>query len=138
MSSIDSVNRRLSIERLAHVFIVIVLGYIILKQGAFFLIPLVLATLLTIMLQPLNRFFLRLVRHIVPAVLLTLLTVVIAFGIIVTLLSVQLTAIINDLDNITGNINQGLNEVFLWLNRHFDFQESDLKENIPNLANNAV
>lgn len=131
-------KRSLTVFRLAHIFIVIVLGYIILRQGAFFLIPLILAALLTIMLQPLNRFFLRLVKRIVPAVLLTIFTVIIVLGIVITLLSVQLSAIIANLDNITGNISQGLNDVFDWLDTHFDFQESDLKENIPNLANNAV
>src|SRR5690606_39670052 len=98
-------KRSLTVFRLAHIFIVIVLGYIILRQGAFFLIPLILAALLTIMFQPLNRFFLRFVKRIVPAVLLTIFTVIIVLGIVINLLSVQLSVIIANLDNITGNIS---------------------------------
>ena len=131
-------EQKLTLNRLAYLLIIIVLGYIILKQGAFLLIPLVLAALLSVMLQPLSKFFQRLVKHIVPAVLLTLLSILVVVGGIITLLSVQLTSIINNLDNITGTINEGLNQVFLWLDTHLNLQESDLKENIPTLTDNVV
>lgn len=131
-------EQKLTVNRLANFLIVIVLGYIILKQGAFLLIPLVLSALLSVMLQPLSKFFQKWVRHIVPAVLLTLFSVLIVIGGIITLLSVQLTVIINNLDNITGTINEGLNQVFLWLDTRFNLQESDLKENIPTITNNIV
>ena len=131
-------EQKLTVNRLANFLIVIVLGYIILKQGAFLLIPLVLSALLSVMLQPLSKFFQKWVRHIVPAVLLTLFSVFIVIGGIITLLSVQLTVIINNLENITGTINEGLNQVFLWLDTRFNLQESDLKENIPTITNNIV
>jgi predicted PurR-regulated permease PerM len=131
-------RKTISIYRLAHILIIIVFGYLILTYGQFFLIPLIFAILLAIMLQPLSRIFQRVVRFRVPAVLLTILTVLTGLGIIITLISVQLTAIINDLDNVTGQINQGLQEILLWLNDKFNLKESDIKASFPNLTQNAV
>jgi predicted PurR-regulated permease PerM len=131
-------QRTISVHRLAHIFIIIVLGYIILTNGGFFIIPLIFAVLLTIMIQPLTKFFQRLVKYRVPAILLTILTVMAGLGIIITLISVQLTAIINNLDNITGQIGTGIQQIFDWLNTHLNLQESDVKENIPKLADGAL
>lgn len=127
-----------SLQQLAYVLISIVLGYIILKQGKFILAPLTFAVLLTIMLQPLSSFFIRLVKFKVPAILLTLLSLITGIGIIVTLFSVQLSTIINNLENITENISQGLQEILDWANQNLNLQESDLRQNIPQLAENSV
>ena len=131
-------QRTLSVYRLAHILIIIVLGYVVLTRGAFFLIPLIFSILLTIMVQPLNRFFERIVRFRAPAALLTILTVLAGLGIIITLISVQLTAIINDLDNVTGQINQGFHEILDWLNENIGLKESDIRESFPNITQNAV
>lgn len=131
-------QKSISLQQLAYILIVIVLGYIVMKQGSFFFIPLIFSILLAVMLQPLNKFYERLVRHTVPAILLTIFTVIIVLGIIITLISVQITAIINDLENITGQIGKGLQQIFNWLNTHLNMQESDLKENIPKIANGAL
>jgi predicted PurR-regulated permease PerM len=131
-------QRTLSVYRLAHILIIIVLGYVVLTQGAFFLIPLIFSVLLTIMVQPLNRFFERIVRYRAPAALLTILTVLAGLGIIITLISVQLTAIINDLDNVTGQINKGFHEILDWLNDNLGLQESDIRDSFPNITQNAV
>jgi predicted PurR-regulated permease PerM len=131
-------QRTISVYRLAHILIIIVLGYLILTRGQFFLIPLIFAVLLAIMLQPVSKFFERLVRHRVPAALLTILTVLTGLGIIITLISVQLTAIIYDLDNVTVQINQGLHEILNWLNDNLGLKESDIRESFPNLTQSAV
>jgi predicted PurR-regulated permease PerM len=131
-------QRTLSVYRLAHILIIIVLGYVVLTRGSFFLIPLIFSVLLTIMVQPLNRFFERIVRYRAPAALLTILTVLAGLGIIITLISVQLTAIINDLDNVTGQINKGFHEIVDWLNDNLGLQESDIRDSFPNITQNAV
>ncbi len=131
-------QQTVSFQHLAYILIVIVLGFIILKQGKFVLVPFTFAVLFTIMLQPLCDFFQRLVKRKVPAILLTLLSVIVGIGIIVTLFSVQLTSIINNLENITGKISEGLEQILNWLNTNFNLQESDLRENIPKLADNTV
>ena len=131
-------QKSVSMRRLTHLFIIIVLGYIILKHGKFILSPLAFSILLTIMLQPLCNFFERIIKHKVPAILLTLLSVILVVGIIVTLFSVQLTAIVNNLENITGKISEGLTHILDWLNQNLDLQESDLRNNIPKLAENSV
>ncbi len=131
-------QKTLSFQQVAYIFVVVVLGYLILERGKFLLAPLAFSIIFTIMLLPLCNFFERLVKRRVPAILLTLLSVIIGLGIIITLFSVQLTAIINNLENITGKIGEGLQSIFDWLNRNFDFQESDIKDNIPKLAENSV
>jgi predicted PurR-regulated permease PerM len=131
-------QRTISVQQLAYILIVIVLGYIVMKQGAFFLIPLIFSILLAVMLQPLTKKFQKLVKHPVPAILLTIFTVLIGLGVVITLISVQITSIINDLPNITGQIGKGLQQIFTWLNTHLNLQESDLRDNIPKVADGAL
>jgi len=98
----------------------------------------------TIMLQPLLSFFQRLVKYKVPAILLTLFSVIVGVGIVITLFSMQLTVIINDLENITGKLSEGLQKILDWLNTNFkinpgiDMSESGLMENIPQIADNTL
>lgn len=125
-------------QQLAYFFIVVVFGYLILVHGKFILTPMAFAILLTIMLQPLCRFFERLVKYKVPAILLTLLSVIVGLGILITVFSVQLTVILNNLENITGKITQGLEKILNWLYSNLDLQKSDLIENIPKLAENSL
>jgi predicted PurR-regulated permease PerM len=68
-------KNRIFFQRLAYLFLVIVLGYIILKQGKFFMGPLAFSIFFTIMLQSLLSFFQRLVKYNIPAIILTLLSV---------------------------------------------------------------
>ncbi len=131
-------ERTISVYRLANILIIIVLGYIILKQGDFLLIPMLFSILIAVMLQPMAKFFKRLVKFKVLANLLTILSVLVGLGIIITLLSMQLTVIINDLENITGQISKGLQRIFTWTNENLNMQESDIKESIPKLTENAV
>jgi predicted PurR-regulated permease PerM len=140
----DKAQKSVSFQYLAYLFLAIILGYIILTQGKFFLGPLTFSILFTIMLQPLLSFFQRLVKYKIPAILLTLFSVIVGVGIVVTLFSVQLTVIINDLENITGKLSEGLQKILEWLNTNFkinttiDMSESGLMENIPQLADNTL
>jgi predicted PurR-regulated permease PerM len=134
----NNIQKTLSLQHLANILISIVLGYIILKQGAFLLVPLLFSILFAVMFQPIVRFYQKLVKNKVFSILLTLLTVLSAIGIIIYLISLQLTAIINDLDNIAGQISKGLQQIFNWLNENLNLQESDIKESIPKLTENAV
>lgn len=131
-------RQTVSFQHLAYILIVIVLGFIILKQGKFILIPFTFSALFAIMVQPLCNFFERIVKYRIPAILLTLLSVIVVIGLIITLVSVQLTSIINNLENITGKISEGLEQILDWLNNNFDLQKSDVKENIPKLVDGTV
>jgi len=131
-------QKSFTIQKIAHLFIVIVLGYIILTRGKFILAPLSFSLLLTVMLQPLCNFYERLLKYKVPAILLTLLTVLVIVGTIVTLFSFQLTSIINNLENITDKLSEGLQRILDWLNQNLRLEESDLKQNIPKLVENSV
>lgn len=131
-------QKAFSFHRLASLFIIIVLGYIILDKGKFILGPLTFSILFTVMLQPLCDFFERLIKYKIPAILLTLLSVTIGLGIIITVFSVQFTSIINNLPDITGKISQGLEEILIWLNKNLNLKKSDLQQNIPQLADNSI
>lgn len=129
-------KQSLTFHRTASLFIIIVLGYLILKEGKFFFGPLAFATLFTVLLQPFYEFIRRLIKYKIPAILLTLLSVIIAFGIIVTLFSVQLTDIINNLPNITGRLSDGIQKITSWLNTNLNLSEFDLEKNLSGLINN--
>lgn len=127
-----------SFQRIAYFFIAIVLGIVILKHGQFFLGPLAFAILLTVMLQPLCDIYERLIKQKVPAILLALLTVLIPLGLIITLFSMQITSIINNLPDITSKISEGLEQILVWLNQNLDLQKSEIQKNIPKLVNNSL
>ena len=131
-------NNTFSFNRLASLFIIIVLGYIILNKGQFFLGPVTFSILFTVMLQPVCDFFERLIKYKIPAILLTLLSVTIGLGIIVTVFSVQFTSIVNKLPNITGEISKGLEQILNWLNQNLNLEKSDLQQNIPQLADSSL
>lgn len=131
-------HKSLTFHRVAYLFIVIVLGYLILDNGKFILGPVTFSILFTIMLQPVSDFFERWVKHKIPAILLTLLSVTVALGIIVTLFSVQFTNIVNNLPDITGKISQGLEEILDWANENLNLNKSDLQRNIPQLADSSI
>jgi len=131
-------QKTFTFHRFAFLFIIIVLGYIILDSGKFILGPLTFSILFTIMLQPVSDFFERLVKFKIPAILLTLLSVTVGLGIIITLLSVQFTTIVNNLPDITGKITQGLEEILDWLNNNLNLNKSDLQDSIPQLADSSI
>jgi predicted PurR-regulated permease PerM len=131
-------KKTFSFHRLAFLFIIIVLGYVILDKGKFILGPLTFSILFTIMLQPISDFFEKLVKHKIPAILLTILSVTIGLGIIITLFSMQITNIIENLPDITGKINQGLEKIFNWVNENLNLNKSDLWDSIPQLADSSI
>jgi predicted PurR-regulated permease PerM len=68
----------------------------------------------------------------------------VVLSIIITLFSVQLSVIVNDLYDITGKITEGLQKIFEWvktnlrITTNLDLKESDLLENIPKLADSTL
>ena len=70
-------QKSFSFERLAQIFIVIVLGFIILREGKFIFGPLAFSLLFAVMLLPVCMFFERLIKYKIPSILLTLLSVII-------------------------------------------------------------
>lgn len=131
-------QKAFSFHRLASLFIIIVLGYIVLDKGKFIFAPLAFSILFTVMLQPLCDFFERIIKYKIPAILLTLLSITIGLGIIIAVFSVQFTSIVNNLPNITEKISEGLEEILNWLNKNVNLNKSDLQENIPQLADSSI
>jgi predicted PurR-regulated permease PerM len=127
-----------SLQRTAYWFVIIALGYLILKHGQFILAPVSFALLFTVMLAPVSDFFVRLVKYKIPAILLTILSVTIVLGIIITLFSVQLTSIISDLPNITEKINQGIQQIMIWVNENLSLNRAEIEENIPSLIDSSM
>lgn len=131
-------QKTISFHRLASLVIIIVLGYIILEKGKFIFAPIVFSILFTAMLQPACDFFERLIKYKIPAILLTMLSVIIVLGIIVTIFSVQFTSIVNNLPNITDEISRGIEQILNWLNQNLNLEKSDLQKNIPQLTDSSL
>ncbi|MFW5645442.1 MAG: AI-2E family transporter, partial [Bacteroidota bacterium] len=111
---------------------------IILKHGQFILGPLTFALLFTVMLAPVSDFFEKLVKYKIPAILLTILSVALVLGVIITLFSVQLTSIISELPNITENINEGIAQIMSWVNKNLNLNKSEIQENIPSILDSSM
>ena len=131
-------QKSFSLERLAQLFIVIVLGFIVLREGKFIFGPLAFSVLFAVMLHPVCLFFERFVKYKIPSILLTLLSVTIILAGIIVLFSVQLSSILDNMTDITGRIGQGLEQILLWLNKNLNLNKTDLQGNIPGLVNNSV
>ncbi len=131
-------QKKSSLQRLAYGLAIIVLGYIVLKHGQFILGPLTFALLFTVMLAPVSDFFESLVKFKIPAILLTILSVTLVLGVIITLFSVQLTSIISELPNITEKVNQGVRQIMDWVNQNLNLNESEIQKNIPSLLDTSV
>jgi predicted PurR-regulated permease PerM len=124
--------------RMAEIFIVIVLGFIILREGQFVFGPLAFSVLFAVMLLPVCVFFERFIKFKIPSILLTLLSVTILLAGIIVLFSVQLSSILNNITDITGRIGQGLEQILFWLNENLNLNKTDLQANIPGLVDNSV
>lgn len=131
-------KKSIPFQTVAYLFIVIVLGFILLEKGKFILGPLAFSILFTVMLQPVCDFFERLVKFKIPAILLTLLSVTVVLGSIITLFSVQFSSILTNLPDITDKVTVGLEQVFIWMNSNLNLNKSDLQQNIPKLAENSL
>ena len=131
-------QKSFSLERLAHIFIVIVLGFIILREGKFIFGPLAFSVLFAVMLLPVCMFFERLIKYKIPSILLTLMSVTILLAGLIVLFSVQLSNILNNMTDITGRIGQGLEQILFWLNENLNLNKTDLQANIPSIVDNSV
>jgi len=127
-----------TLQRIAYSMAIIVLGYLIMKHGKFILSPLAFALLFTVMLVPVNNFFEKLVKFKIPSILLTILSVTLVLGAIITLASVQLTSIINELPNITEKINEGFEQILTWGNKNLNLRKFEIEEKIPSLLDTSV
>lgn len=131
-------QRAISFQNTAYFFIAIVLGIIILKNGQFFFGPLAFAALFSVMLQPVCSFYERLVKNRILSIFLTLLSAMIPLGIIITLVSIQFSAIIQNLPDITSNLGAGLERVLAWIKENLNMNQSELEDTIPRLVNNSM
>lgn len=131
-------QKSFSLSRVAEIFIVIVLGFIILREGKFIFGPLAFSVLFAVMLLPVCVFFERFIKYKIPSILLTLLSVTILLTGIIVLFSVQLSNILNNMTDITGRIGQGLEQILFWLNENLNLNKTDLQANIPGLVDNSM
>jgi predicted PurR-regulated permease PerM len=126
------------LQKIAYSLAIITLGYLIVKHGKFILSPLTFALLFTVMLAPVSDFFERLVKFKIPAILLTLLSVTLVLGAIITLVSVQLTSIISELPNITEKISEGIGQIMTWVNKNLNLNKSEIQDNIPSILDTSM
>lgn len=105
-------DRSIFINRLSHFLIVfIILGYLMII-GKQVIIPLVFATLLTILLIPACRFLEKFLRSPILSILIALLLLVVAILAIISLFTVQFVDIVQALPSISKKLTQGLDSLF--------------------------
>jgi len=109
----------LSIQKIAHTLIIIVLGTLILKEGAFLFVPLMWGAFFAFALNPISSWLedRRIPRGV--AVFLSICLVVVFFSGIIYLLVNQLTGLIEDIPEITASIQNRLDEYIGSLNDQF-------------------
>ena len=108
-----------TIQRFAYFLIIAVILVYIMVIGKFIIIPLIFAALLSIMVQPLCKFFERFIRWKVPAILLSFLTVLIPVTGIIMLFSYQLGDVIQNMPAIADNLQHTSALLFDWLEENF-------------------
>jgi predicted PurR-regulated permease PerM len=127
-----------TLQKIAFGLGIIVLGYLILQYGQFILMPVTFALLFTVLLAPLSDFFERLVKFKIPAILLTILSVTLVLGAIITLFYVQLTSIINELPDISKDISERVEQMMSWANRNLNLSRAEIDERIPALLDTSM
>ncbi len=107
-------------NRILQLLGLVLLGMVIyLGQGI--LVPLGFALVLSISLLPVYRFFKRLRFPESLAIIAAILVAFIIIGVIVGLISIEITSLVNNADELQANINLHLKEIGLWIESRFGY-----------------
>ncbi len=116
----------MGLQKYIRVLVALILTVYVLIVAKPVLVPLVFATLLFVILLPLHRRWLHLVRNKFAGVLLTILTVILPLSLVVIFFWIQITEVIQSLPSIGGRLQDGLNEVFVWISEQKWFANIDV------------
>ena len=107
-------------NRILQLLGLVLLGMVIyLGQGI--LVPLGFALVLSISLLPVYRFFKRLRFPESLAIIAAILVAFIIIGVIVALISIEITSLVSNVDELQANINLHLKEIGIWIESKFGY-----------------
>ena len=130
------------IQRLTYSFVIIALVVFFMYIARALLIPLAFGVLFTLMFLPLIHFFERWVKHRVPAILLTFITVLVPLLGLLTALGFQFYRLIEGIPAIGARLQQGLLSVLDWIQARWSLEAIDVQQwiqgNVATLINTPL
>ena len=134
--------KNLSLHNIAYFLIIALIGTLILIEGKFFIIPFFFAILLSVIVLPIQHFYDRFIKTHALSTILTFFTILLPLTAIVGFFSFQVSNVLSNLSNISGQLQQGTDNLFLWLSQYFHISVEDsqnfLKENISGIVASPI
>ena len=134
--------KNLSLHNIAYFLVIALIGTLILIEGKFFIIPFFFAILLSVIVLPIQHFYDRFIKTHALSTILTFFTILLPLTAIVGFFSFQVSNVLSNLSNISGRLQQGTDNLFIWLSQYFHIsvEESQnfLKENISGIVASPI
>ena len=134
--------KNLSLHNIAYFLVIALIGTLILIEGKFFIIPFFFAILLSVIVLPIQHFYDRFIKTHALSTILTFFTILLPLTAIVGFFSFQVSNVLSNLSNISGRLQQGTDNLFLWLSQYFHISVEDsqnfLKENISGIVASPI
>jgi len=134
--------KNLSLHNIAYFLVIALIGTLILIEGKFFIIPFFFAILLSVIVLPIQHFYDRFIKMHALSTILTFFTILLPLTAIVGFFSFQVSNVLSNLSNISGRLQQGTDNLFLWLSQYFQISVEDsqnfLKENISGIVASPI
>ena len=115
----------------------LVLSIWVLIKLQFILIPMVFAIILFVVLRPIHKRWLKMVRIPMLAVLLTLITALIPISLFIVFFSFQILDVIENFPDIGDKVQSGLDQALMWFNEISFLQQVDLNAWLERSISNA-
>ena len=134
--------KNLSLHNIAYFLVIALIGTLILIEGKFFIIPFFFAILLSVIVLPIQHFYDRFIKTHALSTILTFFTILLPLTAIVGFFSFQVSNVLSNLSNISGRLQQGTDNLFIWLSQYFHISVEDsqnfLKENISGIVASPI
>ena len=131
-------TNKISLQRLAHFFLLLFLVGYLLIIGQTILAPLAFGALFAFMLKPVADFYEKYIKWQIPAIVLTMLSATIPVLIIIMLFSSQLVDVFEDMPSIEKKLNAGLNSLEGWVRQTFGLTRREADELISEQTSKLV
>ena len=118
-------NRFINLQRVGFALLIVFLTGYIIVIGKNVLVSLTFAAFFALLLMPICAFFERWISWRIPAIFLTFLVVLIPLAGILTLLSMQLVDVIQNLSSISEKLQTTINDIFAWINQKIGFSKTE-------------
>ncbi len=126
------------LKRIFYILAILIMSVFILIKLQAILAPMVFAIILFVVLRPVHKGWLGLVRMRIVAVLLTLITGLIPVCLFIVFFSFQILDVIQNLPSISDRLQAGLDQAFAWLSNLRILQGFDFSQYVEEAFGNTV